>query len=344
MNSFRPREIKRSSSHIPIINSLRGVAAAAVCFYHFVCTTIDYVDDELILSFFHYGQKGVQLFFIISGIVIPLSMIGSNYSFKGWRAFILKRFIRIEPPYLVAVAVASAYLIARNYVPGTVGVDMSPSGFDMVLHLGYLIPFFDGVDWVNPVFWTLAVEFQYYLALSLLFPLLLAGKLSLRCLFYTLFMGGGFLRCSAHFFPAWGPYFLVGIIYALNRAKVIRPAEFWGVAILLAPVIYFRLGPVDLTVAVASLIIIQCFAEFQTSVTLFLGKISYSLYLLHSVIGTGFINFMSRRYTEPYQKVAVILTGFAVSVLCACILYRLVERPTHRFAQRIGGSLAKSAS
>lgn len=328
--------MNQKSDHILIINSLRGLAATAVCFFHFVCTTQDYVHNPFLLDAFHYGQKGVQLFFIISGIVIPLSMIKSNYSLTGWKNFMLKRFIRIEPPYLAAVAIGIAYLILRNYIPGTVAVDLTPSTKEIVLHLGYLIPFFEGTHWVNEVFWTLAVEFQYYLALSLLFPLLLSNKLILRFLFYVLFIGAGFLGTNYEFFTHWAPYFLVGIIYILMRKSIISTVEFWAVAIALVPCIYYLLGPVDLGIAICALLVIHYFSNFKTKLTLFLGKISYSLYLLHSIVGAAFVNYLSHRFTEPYQKFLVISAGFAVSVGAAYLLYRFIEKPTHAYAKKIG--------
>ena len=207
--------MKEKSSHIIVINSLRGIAAMAVVLYHFICKTVDYVQNETVLSIFHYGHKGVQLFFIISGIVIPLSLINSGYTLKKFGTFIKKRFIRIEPPYLVAVAIGIFYLIIRNYIPGTVENDLTPSFIEIILHLGYLIPFFDNVDWVNPVFWTLAVEFQYYLVLALLFPLAISSKIGLRITFYLLIAGATFLPIGMSFFPYWGAYFMVGIIYVL---------------------------------------------------------------------------------------------------------------------------------
>ncbi|NQY08622.1 MAG: hypothetical protein HRT71_03805 [Flavobacteriales bacterium] len=71
--------MKKNPNQILIINSLRGIAAIVVCLFHFVVRTTDYVQNETVLDVFLFGHKGVQLFFIISGIVIPLSMINSNY-------------------------------------------------------------------------------------------------------------------------------------------------------------------------------------------------------------------------------------------------------------------------
>lgn len=327
--------MRKNNDQILVINSLRGIAATIVCFYHFVYTTVDYFDNSFVLNLFYFGQKGVQLFFIISGIVIPLSMINSNYTWYSFKKFLLKRFIRIEPPYLVAVLIGVIYLIVRNYIPSSNPVDLTPTLIELILHVGYLIPFIENANWINPVFWTLAIEFQYYIALSLLFPLLIHYKLFGRIVFYSVFIAIGFLPVSGNFFPYWAPYFLIGIVYILFKKQKISSIEMWILYGVLAPVIYINLGYVDLIIAVIALFLIHFFANAQSKITLFLGKISYSLYLLHSIIGAAFINFMSHRFTEPYQKVIVVLIGFGISVLSGYLLYKFVEKPTHNYAKKI---------
>ena len=238
----------QKADQILIINSLRGLAATAVCFYHFVYTTVDFIENETVRSIFYFGHKGVELFFIISGIVIPLSLINSNYSLRNWKNFMLKRFIRIEPPYLVAVAIGFTLLVLRNYVPGTVSADLIPSAKEVVLHLGYLIPFFENTRWINDVFWTLAI---------------------------------------------------------------------------------------DLGIAFVTILVIHYFSSFKTKLTLFLGKISYSFYLLHAIIGASFVNYLSHHVSGGFQKVLLIIAGFVISLGSAFLLYRFVEKPSHNWAKKI---------
>ncbi|WP_420792884.1 acyltransferase family protein [Lentisphaera profundi] len=119
---------------------MRGFAAIAVCLYHFVCTTTGYIENEQLLNFFAWGAKGVQMFFIISGVVIPLSMIKDNYTYNNFSYFIKKRFIRIEPPYIATVILGILYLVLRNHIPGSTPIDMTPSVRDTLLHIPYFIP------------------------------------------------------------------------------------------------------------------------------------------------------------------------------------------------------------
>jgi peptidoglycan/LPS O-acetylase OafA/YrhL len=324
------------NSHIPIINTLRGLAALSVCFYHFVCTTTGYINDELVLEVFHFASKGVQVFFIISGIVIPLSMIKSNYSFKSLPKFILKRFVRIEPPYLGVVLIGCVYLIVRNYVPSANNVDLTPSLRDVFLHIGYLVPFVEDAKWINPVFWTLSIEFQYYLFLALSFSLALSNVNWYRYVFYSiLLLLPLILPFGQSFFPIWSAYFAFGIFYALYITNYIKGKEYLIISSLAGVIVYFTLGALDLVIAISTLVVINQFSNFKFKVGDFLGNISYSVYLLHSIVGSAFVNFMSHIFVEPHEKIIVILLGVFITVSFSYVYWRFIEKPTQKLAQKI---------
>lgn len=327
--------MKENSTHIPVIDLLRGIAAMSVCLFHFICTTTGYIQSPGILNVFSYGDKGVEVFFIISGIVIPLSMINGNYSYQSVFKFAAKRFMRIEPPYLAAVLVGIIYLTVRNYVPGSAPVDLTPSIRDVWLHIGYLVPFFKDATWINPPFWTLSVEFQYYLSLAVIFPLVLNKRLAVRIIFYSILFAGPLLVNSDAFFPHWSAFFCLGILYILNKTGRINGIEYSAIFALCCFVVYKHQGSLDLLIGLLTLLVVDLFGNFESRMGKFFGNISYSLYLLHSIIGTAFINFMSHRYTEAYQKFIVISAGVLISVASAYIFYRFIEKPSQRMARRI---------
>ena len=326
----------KSHSHISVINSLRGLAALTVCLYHFVCTTTGYITNQIVLDVFHFGAKGVQVFFIISGIVIPLSMIKSDYKISFFPKFILKRFIRIEPPYLGVVILGIIYLVVRNYIPSSNNIDLTPSVRDVFLHIGYLVPFVEDAQWINPVFWTLSIEFQYYLILAISFPLMMSQIKYLRFLFYLiLFLFPIIIPSGQSFFPYWSPYFALGIFYVLYLTKKINNLEFFILLIIASVLVVQNQGFLDLFIGYGTLIVIHNFKSFTNKVGEFMGKISYSLYLLHSIIGSAFVNFMSHRVSDPFGKFFVILSGVAITIISAYIYWRLIEKPSHKLAQKI---------
>ena len=328
--------MKAKIGHINSINSLRGLAALSVVFYHFICTTTDYITNQTVLDIFHFGNKGVQVFFIISGIVIPLSMIKAKYSLPLFGKFILKRFTRIEPPYIGVVLIGILYLYARNFVPSSAQVDLTPSIRDVALHFGYLVPFVEDAKWIKPVFWTLSVEFQYYLFLAIIFPLALQPKLYKRTIFYAcILLFPILIPTGVEFLPYWSPFFGLGIFYILYRTSKINNLEYVFITFLTSILVVKNQGYLDLGIGIFTLIIIHNFSNFKSKIGSFLGDISYSVYLLHSVVGSAYVNFMSHRFNEPLGQFFVILSGILITILSAYIYWKLIEKPSQRLAQKI---------
>src|SRR5699024_4514892 len=152
----------------------------------------------------------------ISGIVIPLSMIKDNYTINKFPQFFGKRITRIEPPYLISLILVVLYTHIRNYIPGVNPVDLRPDVSDIFLHIGYLVPFVKGSEWLLPVYWTLAIEFQYYLLMSLIFPLIYKNMYSRTICFFILLVGAYFFNNMGFIF-VWLPLFIMGIYTALYK-------------------------------------------------------------------------------------------------------------------------------
>ncbi|MDR3715393.1 MAG: acyltransferase family protein, partial [Puia sp.] len=96
MNS--PLKRIRSAREISSIELLRGIASAMVCYFHLARGNERYLPDtSIVRRMGDWGWTGVEIFFVISGFVIPYSMFVKNYSAGNFLAFLKKRIIRIEP-------------------------------------------------------------------------------------------------------------------------------------------------------------------------------------------------------------------------------------------------------
>lgn len=321
-----------SKTYLPVINSLRGLAATAICFYHFVLSTANYVEAIEVRTFFYYAQYGVPLFFVISGIVLPLAMLKNDYQFKDWRTFMLKRLLRLEPPYLVSLVLASLYLIFQTYRHDGI-LTFSVSNF--LLHLAYLIPWVEGQEWINPIYWSLAVEFQFYFLLSIAFIGLKQHVLGYRLLMYSLLLGACFISNEKAFVFRWLPLFFVGIIYSLKQYQLVSTKEYLIVSLLSFGLIYYQLDLPNLCVTIFALGLIHYFPNYNPKYSNWLGKISYSLYLVHLIVGQALVNFLSHNYRLPYQKVVVILSGYVLSIFVAWLLYKWVEQPSKKASSKL---------
>src|ERR1700704_2847705 len=92
--------LSSSNQQIFTIEALRGMAALLVTWFHMTNT---YSLDWVRYSGF-YGWLGVDMFFVISGFIIPYSLHRSQYKLAYFPHFLLRRLVRLEPPYLVSIA------------------------------------------------------------------------------------------------------------------------------------------------------------------------------------------------------------------------------------------------
>ncbi len=323
-----------STKYIPIINSLRGLASVFVCIYHLIGQPKYFLENTYINKIAHFGSFGVQIFFVITGIVIPIALISGKYTYNLFGKFILKRIIRIEPPYLFSILIIVIYLLLRNhFLPKT--SDQIPSAKNLLLHIGYLIPFVKNQYWLNPVYWTLAIEFQFYILISLIFPILVYKKLIIRIIGYIIVFGLSVIFPSDALAPVWLPIFIVGIIYTNLIYKKIKQSEFWSIFIISIAFSFFLHNVTVCIVCVCTLAIIHFFSYYKSNIGDFLGDISYSLYLVHMVFGVAIVNVLSHHVSHIYSKLIVVLFGLLISIILAYLFYLLVEKPSKKLASKI---------
>ena len=82
--------------HLAILDILRAVAALSVCLFHF-----NRRGDEMLLPALNFGHYGVEVFFIISGFIIPLAMFWSRFEYRDTVHFLIRRGIRLYPVFAV---------------------------------------------------------------------------------------------------------------------------------------------------------------------------------------------------------------------------------------------------
>src|SRR5258708_6301357 len=148
MHSNKPS----GQSRIYTIDSLRGIASLAVCWFHLTNANPTFLPNGILKNSSYYGWLGTEMFFVISGFVIPWALHQADYELKSFGTFVEKRIIRGDPPYLVSIVIILALGFISSHLPGFRGEPFSVSPILVLLHLGYLNVFF-GYEWLNPVFW-----------------------------------------------------------------------------------------------------------------------------------------------------------------------------------------------
>jgi peptidoglycan/LPS O-acetylase OafA/YrhL len=312
---------------------LRGLASSFVFIFHLFNLSNGYLGNESVWDITYYGKFGVQFFFVISGFVITYSMINAGYRTKDFFTFLGKRIIRIEPPYLIVLALTVIFLWVRVRSGIGRGDLTIPSWQQVVLHVGYLIPF-THYSWLSIVFWTLAIEFQFYLLFSLLINSFTKSPV-FRWVSTAALIALFFLSQSEFHFFYWAPVFLLGINLALFKNKKIAATELGTIAALMIALVYYKLGLVICLFALVPFLIIFFDPHIKLLVLQFLGRISYSLYLLHTLVAFAIINIGIRVGNNLYQRIVFGFLALSCTLIASWLLYRFVEKPCQRLATSI---------
>jgi peptidoglycan/LPS O-acetylase OafA/YrhL len=319
---------RESRGRVQILDALRGIAALSVTWFHLATVALFTTRGSLLFRSGSYGWIGVYPFFVISGFVIPLSLAASGYRVRDYGRFILKRIVRLDPPYIVSILV---YLALAAYYARQTGTAFRYSTVQILLHLGYL-NLFSHYAWISAVYWTLAVEVQYYLLVGLAFPLILLPR-RFWLLAAPICLAAAFgLRNHAYIFQ-YLPYFLSGIAAFHYRRREIGAGAFAAIAVAMGIAGYLIMGGSPALAGLLTSLAIG-FLDGAPRPLVFLGSISYSLYLIHGPVGITIGSIVARRI-PGIPELAVVLIALAGSLAAAWVLYRLVELPSRSFAARI---------
>lgn len=319
-------------SRLLALDSLRALAALGVLLYHY---TKGY---ELIVRPhatpvppFAWGYLGVDLFFVISGFVIALTLQRS----ASFAYFALGRVARLYPAYLACAALSGIVTFGVGFNPATIQTSDVP--WNAVIGLPPLVR----ANNLDPSYWTLGVEVSFYgmaaaftyglpklrleifclawLALSLaarallpedsLFHLLLVSNYS------PLFVAGAMLfAVSRNMQPDLLTCATLAAAIAMcfigDYLRWIRPTNGAGQCLFIALVFAAatgRLAPLG---------------NFRPLVTL--GQASYSLYLIHQIVGYWIISNLERLGVSSLLSIA---TATSVVISVALCLRTWVEVP-----------------
>jgi peptidoglycan/LPS O-acetylase OafA/YrhL len=324
-----------TGAHLPHINLLRGIAALLVGFYHFTWLGCEHGSVLPDTNWMHQagksGFQGVYIFFVISGFVIPLSMHKAQYSLRKAGRFLLKRSARIEPPYIASIALI---IVVFSFISYLYNVTYPIDWTRILLHLGYLIPFTEKYNWYAEIYWTLGVEFQFYLLMALLFVLLDHRRRVFRYAVLALFTCGPLMYQHLAFIPLYGPCFVVGFLLYLLKTNKLNVIE---LLIFLTAATAMNIMYGDVATAISTLLaflfIWKVRSESRTGN--FFGLVSYSFYLTHGLIGSVFIDHFLDGNETLAARYGLIFAAMLLCVGCATFFWWLIERPSKALSQKI---------
>lgn len=312
------------------LDVLRGLAAAAVVLFHYTVrygALYGYSVRPLVRV--PTGFYGVEVFFCISGFVIFMTLDRTRRPMD----FVVSRVSRLWPAYIVAIAITFTVvhvfgLVGRGTTLAQALVNLTM--FQELLH----------VPDVDAVYWSLQVELIFYCWMLLAYvsgmlrhirPILCAALMPpLAYLVYRHAFGHDpSYLLGTLCLVTYIPYFTIGIAAYNLRAGRVAPYKDLLLMLVAIGVVTLCQSLQDgivaaLAAATFCLIATGRLRGIARQPLVFLGTISYSLYLLHQNIGYVVIR---RAMHYGMSPDGAILTAIAVSVGLAAALTWSVEKP-----------------
>jgi peptidoglycan/LPS O-acetylase OafA/YrhL len=321
--------MRDGGERLQAVEYTRGVAALLVMWFHFTYP----LPEGMLRTSGLYGYLGVEAFFVISGFVIPYALDLRHYRFgrESW-IFIGRRIVRLQPPYVMSVLL----ILCVPYLAGlTPWFDGGIAGHDVyraALHLFYLVPW-AGEDWFSAVYWSLAIEFQYYFVMLAAAPLLLYRRnlWPQRALFVAVLLAGygsSETRLVFLYLPLFGFGFLQFLF--MRRGMTLRECAAWAVALIAVTCSQDVTWAIGAAIALAALN-----APWpRCAPLLFFGTVSYSVYLLHGAIGFSVDQILGR--VADVAPTAELVLQIAAALALATLFWWLIERPSTALSKKFG--------
>ena len=312
------------------LDVFRGLAALAVCLFHFTSTGV--LREGLFTRLLAHGYLGFDVFFVISGFVIPLALYRSGYVIADSGNFLWRRYLRLYPAYLLSGLLALVLWYASSRHPAFRGAPPHLTGKEIVGNLTLTADLL-GTSWINPVYWTLAIEVQYYLLIALVFPWLVSARPARRTSAIALWLVAPWLNPLPATVLAYTALFGMGVFAFLRANRLITTRAFIGL-LAAATVVHGTRGDwLGSGAGLATALAILLLPPIAARPLLWLGTLSYSLYLIHVPFGGKLINLAQRLPDDPALRVGLLALATGLTIVAAWIFHRFVERPSHELSR-----------
>ncbi|WP_339136490.1 MAG: acyltransferase [Candidatus Electrothrix sp. GW3-4] len=323
------------------LDVLRGLAAIMVVFFHYTMGR-----NQADLGF-KLGTTGVDLFFIISGFVILLSLEHVEKSGQ----FVINRISRLYPTYWASVSITFSMLL----LCGIYKMDFSDVSIVQYFGNMTMFQFYLKIQNMDGPYWTMIIEMLFYIFMLIIFHFKFLNHLNKIGVFLIVFI---VLLTYFQFDNIWvkrlfygipvlqfWPLFFTGILFYKIIKRNINRIKYYGMIILclFSQIILFDYSGRSkyfIDFYEYAFMLIFYFSLFTllvngrlkfiiNSPSLFLGKISFALYLIHQRISLRFIiPFLTKKLSLNFWLSSAIALFLSIGI-ATCITY-LIEVPCNR--------------
>ncbi|MGY6648833.1 acyltransferase family protein [Wenyingzhuangia sp. IMCC45574] len=330
------------------IDALRGIAVLLVIMVHSFQT---FELNKSLELFFDMGAKGVQLFFVASAFTLFLSINHRKKTELNYvRNFFIRRFFRIAPMYYLGVLYFTITGVEKLEIEGIISV------ISNVFFMHGLHP--NQISSIVPGGWSIAVEMMFYLLVPLLAKKI---KNTNAAVVFTLFVYvfSMFFRIVLEKYPIVSdvalmhsfiysnlinqlPVFGLGIIsyfliirkdYCINKIY-----KFFILFLVLSHLVWNIVLTRTILFSICWLFLVYLLSQKEFFIlvnrfTMFMGKISYSMYLVHFAVLHEIRSFVPKQYSED---ILFAFLFFIITILISSIISRFTHYLIETNFQEIG--------
>ena len=313
------------------LDVLRGFAALNVMLYHYTSRYFELFNIKNPIQYeWYFGHHGVELFFMISGFVIFMSL----QNIKNIKDFVLKRAIRLYPVYWICILITLSFSI---FFSSARSADFS--FFQILMNLTMIQGIFE-IPNIDGVYWSLLPELFFYTLMGALYYFNLLKHIKLIGLFWLVWMilnKAGILPYGEFFLNLqYGMFFLAGILFYNLKFNNSGLLDRFLIISCLFTAFYVHGLSYNLYIYPIFFWIFNLFVQgklriFNWSPLLVLGSISYPLYLLHQNIGYALI---SDFYAFLPNYTLVIFLTISLMILLAYLVKKYLEDPVSQYLKQ----------
>jgi peptidoglycan/LPS O-acetylase OafA/YrhL len=312
------------------ISFLRAVASIGVCLFHLGFGNSNFLEgNKSAFQIFKYGYLGVPVFFILSAFIICYSL-PLNYQLKNFNSFFKKRLLRVEPPYLLSILLTLSVAYLASFITHNL---VEVPWKNILLHIGYLNNFTTNT-YINSVYWTLGIEFQFYILIGLIFPWMNKSVYFLILIIISLLALSAIKISNTSLIFEHTPLFCIGILMYFIRYSNKYP-KLILVCLIALSLIIIAFNKSEVLYASLFTIGIISIPFRNNQIIGFLSRISYSLYLVHVPIGGRIINLSLRFVKTDSQKYLAFTAAFVISIIAAYIFHHIIEKPAIKWSKQL---------
>jgi peptidoglycan/LPS O-acetylase OafA/YrhL len=349
-------------NRVPFLDALRGLAAIWVVVVHVAMLPSPRLPVAPFLDLFVVnGTMGVDLFFVVSAFSLCLSMPVHDREVRPMLGFALRRFFRIAPLFYLIILV----MCIHNFS----GVNID--GKSILLNVTFLFNLVPGYQTsIVPAGWTVGVEMVFYMMFPLLYRFAKGVIISVSVCFIFIFIATLFFMNVNSFVDDPFNYYMYSILY---RAPIFT---FGLIAFYLLPILERRPERKKIGLVLLTFVPVMFFAITANKVAIFdkyywegvmfgalvvglgllpvavivnpvsawLGRISYSVYLLHTIFIVVLIPTMrSIQGMVESPTIAFMLSltvTLALVIPSAFLLNYFVEDPVNKWGKRFSSRVA----